>query len=507
MDNRKKGIVASYMYLIVHIVVNIFYVPILLNSLGKDEYGLYQIVGSIFAYISIFEASISSGVLRFYCRAFAERDRKQMENVLAIARIIYRVLSVIIVVIGIIGIWGFRIFYKQSFTARELDESTIMLIVLLINMIITMSNSIYLASITANEKFVLLKVIAMITQIAQPICCLIILVRFPYALTVVVIQLAVNMLVCVFRYVYSTKELSVKVYLHKFDFQLAKKIIIFAGSILMASIADQIFWKADQIILGKIYCTEVVAVYAVGSQIYTNYSFVGTAISSVFFPKLSKLYAESNGIKKISDLFIRVGRLSFQILFLVLTTFVIFGKEFITIWVGKEYKDAYLIALVVLIPFTVDLVQNLGLSILQVVNKYSFRAKMYLVAALLNIISTTYMAQLWGGIGAAVSTGITMIITSGFILNLFYSKKIGLNIALFWKNIVSIFGRLFPIVMLAYVLNLAIITPINIYWLLAKMFFYCIIYLIVLYLGVMNSYEKDLVDTTVVKILNKMKIK
>ena len=495
MDNRKKGVVASYLYLIIHIIVNILYVPILLNDLGKSEYGLYQIIGSVFAYIAIFESSISSGVLRFYCKVSAEGNKKQMENVLAVVRIIYRILSVIIIGVGMVGILCFRLFYKGALTEIEIKESTIMFIILLINMFVTMSNSIYLASINANERFALLKVLGIFSQIMQPLCCVIILSRFPYAVTVTVIQLLINILVSIFRYFYSTKKLNVKVCLHELDYTLAKNIIFFASSILLASIADQIFWKADQIILGKLYSTVVVAVYSIGAQIYTNYSFVGTAISSVFFPKLSKLYAEKNGIEKISKLFVRVGRVSFQVLFLVLSVFIIFGKEFITIWVGEGYQDAYFIALMVLIPFTVDLMQNLGLSILQVVNKYSFRAKMYFVAAILNIVSTVCMARIWGGIGAAASTGITMIITSGFILNFYYWKEIGLDIRLFWKNITVIFLKIIPVVVISYFCNILFQNRESIIILLVKILIYCGVYMVVMYFGIMDKREKSMVNT------------
>ena len=503
MDNRKKGVIASYAYLIVHIIVNVLYMPVLLNNLGKNEYGLYQIVGSVFAYISIFESSISSGVLRFYCKVSAEGNKKQMENILAIARIIYRILSVIIIVVGIFGILCFRAFYKGALTDIEIKESTIMLIILLINMIVTMSNSIYLASISANERFVLLKGLGIFTQIMQPICCVIILSKFPYAVTVTLVQLLINILISTFRYFYSTRKLSVKVHLHEFDYKLAKNIIFFAGSILLASIADQIFWKADQIILGKLYSTVAVAVYSIGAQLYTNYSFVGTAISSVFFPKLSKLYAEEKGIEKISELFIRVGRLSFQVLFLVLSAFIIFGKEFITIWVGEDYQMAYLIALTVMVPFTIDLMQNLGLSILQVVNKYSFRAKMYFVAAILNIVSTVCMARMWGSIGAAASTGITMIITSGFILNFYYWKEIGLDIIMFWKNIIIILLKFVPIVIISYICNMLFQSTESVVVLLIKVAIYCIIYLSVLYFIVMNKSEKYMISSAFYGLLKR----
>ena len=54
MSERKKGVVLSYIQVVLSIVINIAYVPILLKMLGKSEYGLYQLVGSLFSYISIF---------------------------------------------------------------------------------------------------------------------------------------------------------------------------------------------------------------------------------------------------------------------------------------------------------------------------------------------------------------------------------------------------------------------------------------------------------------------
>lgn len=500
MDNRKKGVILSYLYLVIQTVVNLIYVPMVLNLLGKSEYGLYQLVASVFAYISIFEASISSGVLRYYCNVNVSGDTKKKENILAIARIIYRILSVIIVVVGLVGIHFFRIYFKNSLTEAELNESSIMLVILIINMIVTMSNAIYLATINAHERFAVLKILAIIVQLMQPIICAFVLVRFPYAMSITVIQLLLNCMVSIYRFYYSRTVLSVTVRLHEFDSNLAKNIILFAGSILLASIADQIFWRADQILLGKMYSTTVVAVYSIGAQIYTNFSFVGTAISSVFFPKLSFLFSQKNGIEKISELFIQVGRISFQVVFLVLTAFYIFGKEFISFWVGKYYMEAYYIAMLILVPFTIDIIQNLGLSILQVVNKYNFRAKMYFVSAIANVFTTYFMARTWGGIGAAASTGMTMFVTSGLILNIYYQKVIKLDVVLFWKNILLILIKLLPVVVISYLVNETIQLPETAIFLIIKMSLYSIFYFLVLYLLVMNDEEKNILKGIVSSI-------
>lgn len=153
-----------------------------------------------------------------------------------------------------------------------------------------------------------------------------------------------------------------------------------------------------------------------------------------FILKLVFCIRERNGNQKISDLFVRVGRLTLMVIMLILSGFIVFGKEFLMIWVGNGYIEAYYVAIVVMIPFSIDLAQNLALAILQVKKQYGFRAKIYFLSAVINIITTVFLASYFGIVGAAISTGISMAITSGFIMNWYYLKKVDLDIVKFWKE-------------------------------------------------------------------------
>ena len=170
-NERFVGSLLSYVFTVISLLVSFIYVPILLKYLGKAEYGLYQMVASFFAYISIFETSASSGVLRYYCNAKAKNDETAMESVLAISRYIFRIISVILVFIGAILIFGFTVFYESSLSEQQLIESVFMLIALIINMIITMLNSVYLATIIGNERFIFVKSLSIIILILQPELC------------------------------------------------------------------------------------------------------------------------------------------------------------------------------------------------------------------------------------------------------------------------------------------------------------------------------------------------
>lgn len=436
VNQRKIGIILSYIYTATHVVVNLLYVPLLLRTIGQSEYGLYQLVGSLIAYISIMESLLSAGVVRYYCKYKNENNQEKMENVLAISQRIYSVFSLIVCVCGVALIFAFKSLYASSLSLFEMQESIIMLVLLIANIIINIMNYVYVAVITASERFIFLKVISILSTIVQPALVYLLIKKYPYAIVIVISVVLINLLVAFVRRIYSKKVLNATIHYHGKDSEFVKGLFQLSSTILFALIADQIFWKADQLVIGKVLNTSAVAVYSVGSQIYMNYTPLGTAISSVFMSRLSKLYDVEKDIQSISELFIKVGRIAFLFLGLVLCGFILFGQDFIMLWAGEGYKEAYYVAVIIMIPLTVDAMQNLGLTILQIMNKYGFRGKVYFAIAIVNIITTVFLVKIVGIVGAAISTAISMAIGNGVIMNFYYSK-LGLNMRKFWKEIIK----------------------------------------------------------------------
>lgn len=496
MNERNKGVVLSYIQIITSVIVNLIYVPVLLHFMGKSEYGLYQIAGSFYSYITVFESSISGGVLKYYCKALDLKNDVLANETLYTARRIYRILSLFIALASIVFCTAFYYFYKSSFSQEELNEGTIILFALFINMIITVLGSVYLTIITGHEKFIFIKGINILIQVIQPFLVILFVMHVPYAIVIVLVMASLNACAILARYFYTKRKLGININKCKYNRLLLKEILGLASTILLASIADQIFWKADQIILGKIYGTTLVAIYSVGAQIYNIYMQFGIQITGVYYPKMSALYNQNDGIQKVSDLFIEIGRVIFLILLLILSGFIIFGKNFLLFWVGKGYDAAYYVAIVVMIPFSIDLAQSIGLSILQITGQYGFRAKMYFLAALINIVSTIFMSIYLGMIGAALSTGLTMLVTSGFIMNWYFDKRVGLNIKKYWKKCFPIIIVAIALTIIGYLLNSVVLGDVNRFFsLIIRILVYAAAYFVVMFLSVMNQSEKSLVES------------
>ena len=130
---RKIGVILSYINIFLQTIANFIYVPLLLYYIGKSEYGLYQLMGSMIAYFSIMDFGLSAMVVRFYARYRALADKVGMENILAIARRAYAVIVMVMLIIGFSVYPFLSTVFSNSMNASEMVEATWIYIFLLLN--------------------------------------------------------------------------------------------------------------------------------------------------------------------------------------------------------------------------------------------------------------------------------------------------------------------------------------------------------------------------------------
>ena len=438
MGERKIGIFLSYFNIVIHAVLGFVYVPLLLYYIGAHEYGLYQLIGSLIAYFSIMDFGLTAAVTRFFAKYRALHDTKEMENLLAIALRGYLIVTALALFIGGICYFNIDLIFHNGLTDSELIEAKHIFILLLLNIVLTLSTLIFRAVINACERFLFLKGIETIQLILQPILIILILQKMPTAFAVALAQTILNILLIGARGYYCFYKLKIRIKLHFWDKELISDFKRLSLRVFAESLVDQIFWKTNQVILGIVRGTFAVAVYSISSLIYMNYMALSTAISGVYLPHVTGMVARREPKENLSELFIQIGRWQYYLLALVASGFIIFGSQFIELWAGESFHDAYWITILIIIPFTIDLIENIGLAILQALNQYAFRAKMYSCVGLLNICLAIPLGLKFGGVGCAVATGISMFLGNGIGMNWYYAKQIGLNIKEFWGQISKI---------------------------------------------------------------------
>jgi O-antigen/teichoic acid export membrane protein len=433
---------------------------------------------------------LSTAVVRFYSKYKALHDTEGMENILAISVRGYGIVAVLVLLVGGICYLFLGDIFSASMTAVEIVKTKHLFLLLLFNIAVTLSTMIFRSVINAHERFLFLKGMETVELVIQPIVVILVLREYPSAFSVALVQTVLNLVLTSVRAYYCFHTLHISIHFHYWNYELLNDFKKLALSVFAVSIIDQVFFKTNQVILGIVSGTTAVAVYSIASLIYMNYMSLSTAISGVYLPHVTGMIAKKASIQNLSDLFIQIGRWQYFLLALVTTGFIIFGKQFITIWAGVDFGDAYWITLLIIIPFTIDLIQNIGLSILQATNHYDFRARVYFGIGIFNLCLAIPLGIKYGGIGCAFATGLSMFLGNGLIMNWYYCTQMKLNIKSFWQQIGKISVAVCICLIGGYTMNTVFYSD-KILVFFCKILGYVLFYCIVIYVMAMTRIEKE----------------
>ena len=499
----KIGAILSYIIIVVNMIIGVVYTPILTSQLGQSEYGLYSLVTSIISYLTVLDFGFGNAIIVYTARYRANGEKEKQEKLHGMFFIIYTIIGIIAGIASAIIWFNADTLFAASMSIEEINKAKILLGILSFNLIVTFPLSIFSSIITAYERFVFSKVLNLARIILNPIIMLILLRLGFKSIGLVTLTTVLNITTLILNYIYCKKKIGIRLKFGKIDGSLLKEIMAYSIWVFLNSIMDKVNWALDQFILGIYAGTAAVAIYSVAgnlNQMYMNFS---TAISGVLLPRVTKMEEQKASNKEFTDIFIKTGRVQYIVMGLIISGFVLYGREFINIlWVGPEYDQSYLIACILMIPVTIPLIQNVGLNILQAKNLYKFRVIVLLIFAVINIIISIILSQIYGAIGAAIGTAISIIGGQIIFMNIFYHKKVGIDIVAFWKNILRMSIPIIICILVAIILkNIFVIT--TAYSLIAQILIYTLIYSIVMWKFSMNNYEKGLIKRPLKKLIKR----
>lgn len=447
-NQLKAGVVLNYVVIILNTVVGLLYTPYMLRMMGQSEYGLYSLVASVIAYLTVLDLGFGNAIVRYTAKFRAEKKTEEQYEMFGMFFLLYLVIGIIAFGIGLGLYFNVGTLFGNTMTAVELDRARIMMLLLVANLAFTFPMSIWGSIIQAYEDFVFqksLNIFRIILNTAVMICLL----HFGYkAVAMVVVQTIFNVLTLVVNFIYCRRKLNIHIYFRfkHFHWGFLKEVAIYSFWIFLNAIMDRVYWSTGQFVLGATVGTAAVAVFAIAIQLEGMYMQFSTAISSVFLPKVTAMVATNRSRKEISDLFIRTGRIQYIVLAYILSGFIIFGRQFIELWAGAGYSDAYIISLLFFIPLTVPLIQNLGITILQARNEMKFRSVLYIIIALVSLAMQIVLTRFFGGIGCAMGVSGALVVGQILIMNVYYQRRQDLDIKTFWKEISKM--SIIPIVLI-----------------------------------------------------------
>ncbi len=505
-NQLKIGVILNYLNLGLGNLIPVFYTPIMLSLLGQSEYGLYKLASNVTSYLSLISLGMGAAITRYLIKSREEEGKEAEQKMLGLFSMIFRAIALIVFIVGsvlttILGIW-----YGDSLSSTELVKMKILVFILVCNMALSFMMTPQVSAVTAHEKFIFLQLMNIATTCIIPIANLIVLFFGFASIGMTISGLVLNLIVRICYLVYMRKVLQLKADYKGIPKGVLKEILGFSFWIFLANVVTQLYNATDTVMIGAIpeLATVGVAIYNVGGVFNHIVFSLSQGISALLSPRISKMVFDGTDSSELTNFTIKTGRLQCYIVTLIITGFISFGRPFINFYAGDGYQDSYWVALFMMIPNMIPLAQSACLSTVIAQNKHRFRSIVYLFIAIVNIIGTWFMMKVMGIVGAALVTGLAVILGQGIVMNWYYHKRTVLNMFKFWKEVGKIY--IIPAIMCAITLFISrYVNFYNIIALIVGIVVYTMIYCLLNWFMVMNDYEKNIFREPFKMIISKIK--
>lgn len=496
-NNMKLAAIISYVTIIVSNLISILYTPFLLVTLGQSEYGLFSLVNSIVAYIYLLDMGFGNAVIRYNSKYTAEKKYDSLKKVNGMFLALYIILGMAALIIGIIAYFNMGSIFGRGLSNEEITKTKLMFLIAVINVALSFPLSIFNSIIISNERFVFIKSVNLIRSVLNPIIMILVLLVGYKALGMIIASTIFNLFMGLVNIRYCCKNLKLKIKFEGFDKELFKQIIKYSFFVFLSSIAYLIYWNTDQFLLAMFIGSAPIAVYALGSQFNNYFVSLSNVLSGMFLPKLTKMVALKPDNSELMEVLVKVGRIQFFICTFIFGGFFLVGKQFIARWVGLDYSEAYIFAIIFMVPQIFSIIQALFATMLEAMNMHRVKAYIYLSVALVNLILSIILVKKYQGLGCAIGTATGMMINA-IANNIYYKYKIKLDINYFWKEIIKL---LVPLV-ITLILGVIIVSNFNLityYQIALFVIAFSIIYFCVFWIIGFNKYEKSIIASILQK--------
>lgn len=322
-----KNTLMLYVRMLFLLLVGLYTSRVVLNALGENDFGIYDVVGGVVAMFTIISGSLNSAVSRFITFELGKPDRSRLNKVYSTAVMIQLALAVVVVLLAEpVGIWFIR--NEMTIDPSRIPAAIWVLHFSLASFVINMMSVPQMASITAHERMSAYAYIGLLDGFLR-LGIAFLISKAPadqlisYAALMTFGVLAVRTAYAV----YCRRNFPECRFHMTRDFSLIKEMFSFAGWNFIGVSAGVLRDQGGKILINLFAGTSMNAARGVALQLSGAVQGFVTNFMTAVTPQITKSYA-SDDRKYMFYLISKSSRMSYYLLF-VLALPVLFNTEYI----------------------------------------------------------------------------------------------------------------------------------------------------------------------------------
>lgn len=334
-----KNTIALYIRMLFTMAVSLYTSRVILQALGVEDFGVYNVVGGVVSMFSFINAAMTSATQRYITFALGKGDTNGLSKVFSTALQIHILIAILLVVlVETVGLWF--LYNKMQIPPDRVNAAFWVLQCSIVATVILIVSVPYNACIIAHEKMSAFAYISVVDA-ALKLGIVYLLLIYPYDKLIfyAVLFTAVQLFIRFCYSIYCHRHFPESYYKHVWDKSLFLEMTSFAGWSFWGNLAAILFTQGLNLLLNVFFGPVVNAARGIAVQVQTAVQqFVGN-FQMALNPQITKTYATGQ-LEQMHSLMFRSARFSFLLL-LIISMPVLFETNFLlTLWLKTVPQDA-----------------------------------------------------------------------------------------------------------------------------------------------------------------------
>lgn len=327
-----------YIRMFVALIINLFTARVLLNALGVEDYGIYNVVAGFVSLFGFLNATLSSSVQRFYNYEGTQKGAEGFQNIYVTALLTHATIAAIIfVLLETFGVWYVNSIMVVSngrlFAANILFQTSTL------SMILMMMQIPYSGAVMAKEHMDFFAIISITDVVLKLIIALVVAYAEYDNLIIYAILLAIVSILDIIAYIWYCKKHFLEMKLRRyFDRVVFKNMLAFSGWNLIGTFAFMLKGQGVNMLLNFFFGPVINAARGIAYQVNGAIGGFSGNIYTAFGPQLVQSYANGD-YSRTQRIMFTESKVCFSLIALLITPVIFEIDILLHLWLGESVPE------------------------------------------------------------------------------------------------------------------------------------------------------------------------
>ncbi len=445
-----KNTILLYFRTLFIMVITLYTSRVILNQLGVEGYGIYNVVGGVVAMFAVISSALSSAISRFMTFELGRKDTSRLRAIFSTSINIQVAISLIVLILGeVIGVWFLN--YKMSIPPERLVAANWVLQCSLVTFCVNIISVPYNACIIAHERMSAFAYISILeAALKLAICYMLIISPWDKLVSYAILMVAVSILIRFTYSIYCSHHFEECHYKRTNDKTILKEMTSFAGWNFFTNIAYVFNTQGVSLLVNVFFGVTLNAARGIAAQVESAVMQFVNNFTTAINPQITKCYAAGEKLEMFT-LICRGAKFSYLLLFVMVLPIMIETEYILTLWLKTVPEFTIIFVRLTMICAIVNILGNTSYTACMATGHIK-RYVIWVTIAGLFVFPITWIGYAFN-LPAESAYIIYIIVYIGVDATRLYIMRglLGFPISLFLKNVIlpiiltTIAGSIIPI--------------------------------------------------------------